>query len=93
MSGPEKIETILYNSPSIRMLTEIARANSKLESILEQEAPNDLKGRIRVSSLSAGKLTLLANGPVVATKTRFIIPELLRRLQEKASSFRIDSID
>tara|TARA_B100000686_G_C16224744_1_gene681951 strand:+ start:182 stop:490 length:309 start_codon:yes stop_codon:yes gene_type:complete len=93
MSGPEKIKTILSKSTGIQILAEIARSNLKLEDILQQILPSDLKGDVVVGCLKDGILTLLTAGPVVATKIRYISPQLLSNIKEHASAFSIKSIE
>ncbi|MEC9248077.1 MAG: DciA family protein [Pseudomonadota bacterium] len=93
MSGPEKIKTILSNSAGIQILAEIARTNLKVEDILLQYLPSDLREDIAVGHLKDGKLTLLTTGPVIATKIRYISPELLENIKKHAPSLPIKCIE
>jgi len=93
MSGPEKIKTILYNSAGIQILAEIARTNLTVEDILQQNLPSDLKKDVTVGYLKDGKLTLLTTGPVVATKIRYISPELLEKIKKNAQSLSVKCIE
>jgi len=93
MSGPEKIESILHNSARIKLLTEIARVNSELKGLILDAIPADLKEDIVFSHLKNGRITLIASGPVVATKARFIAPEILKKIQGKIEEHPIKSIE
>ena len=92
MSGPEKIKTILSGFQKIRILKESARTNTELEHILNRALPTDLRGHVAVSNVRDNKLILLVNGPIAATRARFILPELLKKMKKSAPSSEISTI-
>lgn len=92
MSGPEKIETILQNSASTKLLTRIARLNSEFEGVVSEAIPPGLKQDVSFSHIENGIITLLVKGPVIATKTRFLSPEILKKIQNNVPEQAIKGI-
>ena len=93
MSGPEKIETILKNSVSIELLTKIAEINYELDGILSSAIPPELHGEVFFGHFENKTVTLLANSPLIATKVRFISPEILRETRDRAPNHDIERIE
>ena len=93
MSGPEKLESILNNSPGIDSLTKIAKRNHELEQILSGAIPSEIKEDVCFGHFKDKMVTLLVSSPVVATKVRFLSPEILRAAQKGAPNHDIQGIE
>ena len=93
MSGPEKIESILKNSVGINSLTKIAKKNYELEQILSGTIPPEIEEDVFFGHFEDKIVTLLVNSSVVATKVRFLSPEILRAAQNRAPDYDIQGIE
>ena len=92
MAGPEKIKSILKNLVGIDSLTKIAKANHELEQILSGTIPPEIEEDVFFGHFEDKIVTLLVNSSVVATKVRFLSPEILREAQTRAPNHDIQGI-
>ena len=93
MSGPEKIESILKNLVGIDSLTKIAKKNHELEQILSGTIPPEIAEDVFFGHFEDKIVTLLVNSSVVATKVRFLSPEILKEAQNRAPNHDIQGIE
>ena len=92
MAGPEKIKSILQNLVDIESLTKIAKANYELEQILSGTIPPEIEEDVFFGHFEDKIVTLLVNSSAVATKVRFLSPEILREAQTRAPNHDIQGI-
>ena len=92
MAGPEKIKSILQNLVDIDSLTKIAKANYELEQILSGTIPPEIEEDVFFGHFEDKTITLLVSSSVVATKVRFLSPEILREAQTRAPNHDIQGI-
>ena len=71
MSGPEKLESILNNSPGIDSLTKIAKTNHELGQILSGIIPPEIKEDVWFGHFRDKIITLLVSSLAVAIKFDF----------------------
>ena len=93
MSGPEKLESILRNSVGIDSLRKIAKTNYELEKILSGAIPSEIEEDVWFGHFENKIVTLLVSSPVVATKVRFLSPEILKAAQKRAPNHDIQRIE
>ena len=93
MSGPEKLKSILDNSPGFDSLTKIAKTNHELEQILSGIIPPEIKEDVWFGHFRDKIITLLVGSPAVATRVRFLSPEILRAAQKRAPNHDIQGIE
>ena len=93
MSGPEKIESILKNSTGFNSLTKTAQTNHELNQVLSQTIPPEIEKDVFFGHFEDKIVTLLVNSSLVATKVRFLSPEILRAAQNRAPDYDIQGIE
>ena len=93
MAGPEKIKSILKNLVGIDSLTKIARTNYELKQILSGAIPPEIEEDVCFGHFEDKIITLLVSSAVVATKVRFLSPEILREAQNRAPNHDIQGIE
>tara|TARA_Y100001970_G_scaffold250718_1_gene322744 strand:+ start:3597 stop:3917 length:321 start_codon:yes stop_codon:yes gene_type:complete len=93
MAGPEKIKSILKNIVSIDSLAKIAKTNYELEQILSGAIPPEIEEDVCFGHFENKIITFLASSSVVATKVRFLSPEILREAQNRAPNHDIQGIE
>lgn len=79
----KQFSALLNATPELRPLLSKAQTLSRLEQHFMAIAPDFLAAATRVSDISGGCLTLIAQSPAVAAKLRQMTPDLVKSLRQR----------
>ena len=76
------IGTLLRRNPGLQRLQTHAAKLQRLESLLNERLPEQIRSHCRVAALTNGVLTLHADSPAWAAKLRYLTRDILGIVQE-----------
>ncbi|MEC9341975.1 MAG: DUF721 domain-containing protein [Pseudomonadota bacterium] len=81
MDGPNPVNNLLARG-GLAVLTRRAREHAELSRLIAERLPESLRDRLTPGGLAGGRLTLLAESSVWATKARFMAAEIQSALAD-----------
>ena len=93
MRPARQIFKLLTSSRQAKGLLKRVAQNKQLTSVLQANLPSPLAEFCQAGELSNNRLTIITASPVWAAKLRYLLPSLLRQLQNHKSFSQVTDIN
>ena len=93
MRSAKQIYKLLTSSKQAKGLLQRVAHNKQLTSMLQANLPSQLANYCQAGELTHNRLTIITTSPVWAAKLRYLLPTLLKQLQNNKAFLHVTDIN